>query len=118
MPSTCRVCQRPSVTGVCYACAWYMPASREPSRDEDIPSDRHSENIYRMFGGMPPQTERDRAYQAVTDGRERLLDAVVNPPVMIETGDELRALVEVELMLSSWWHQRHSCGCPRCLERL
>lgn len=30
-------------------------------------------------------------------------------------GDELRALIEAELILSAHWHERHGCTCGRHL---
>jgi len=34
----------------------------------------------------------------------------------LEPGDELRAVVEAELMLSAWWHERHGCTCGKHLK--
>lgn len=120
MEATCRECGRPSVTGICYACAWVgrneggrdlnqegadlefygswkRPDSREPSRDGDIPP---------RVRGFKDVQERDAAYQAVSDGK-----ATVGP---LRDGDDLRALIEAELTLSAHWATRHGCNCGRC----
>ena len=80
--------------------------AREPSRDGDIPSEQHSEHVYAMYGGM------DRLLTALNLSE---LDIRNRAHAPLNDGDNLRALVEAELLLSDWWHRRHGCGCGKHL---
>ena len=69
------------------------------------------ETVYRYDG----QPYASRPYGNLQAGLEQLLAFVESQEQSIEVGDELRALIEAEFLLSGHWYDRHGCGCGRHL---